>query len=150
MSLLSSGEHQEFAFFLCVCVCSIAMEKDEQVLQRLDDYFSQPEVTSYIGDFVSNAGRVFHFINHDGVIEPASSDTAEGLANYDVFKHYGEIVDSVLTQFVDSSHTEGQNDDDAVKQVLQAVQTEWKRCEGAASQYTAVESITAAIRVCCF
>ena len=37
-----------------------------------------------------------------------------------------------------------------MKQVLQAVQTEWKRCEGAASQYTAVEYITAAIEFAVF
>mmetsp|Transcript_21920 Transcript_21920/g.54269 ORF Transcript_21920/g.54269 Transcript_21920/m.54269 type:complete len:182 (-) Transcript_21920:14-559(-) len=63
----------------------------EPVLERLEDFFSSPELTSAISDFMTE---------HSGRVEFRAPGDEQPMGNYDVFRQYSEVVENLLEDFL--------------------------------------------------
>lgn len=72
-------------------VCIATDAPMEPVLARLDDFFSSPELTGAIADFMSE---------YSSKVEFRDPSDEQPLQNHDVFRRYAEVVENQLEDFL--------------------------------------------------
>ena len=63
----------------------------EPVLERLEDFFSSPELTSAISDFMTE---------HSAGVEFRAPDDEQPMGNYEVFRQYSQVGENLLEDFL--------------------------------------------------
>jgi hypothetical protein len=63
----------------------------EPILTRLEDFFSSPELTCAINDFMTE---------HSSKVEFVAPDDEQPLQNHDIFRRYSEVVENRLEDFL--------------------------------------------------
>lgn len=102
----------------------------EALLDHIEDFFSNPEVTTAVGSFLNSESKNFaHFAETD---DPAVHE------NVALFKKYGALVEGMMAQFCAKEGIE-------LLAVAKACLKELERCDGAPSPYICVSYIAAAV-----
>eukprot|EP00242_Pyramimonas_sp_CCMP2087_P016471 CAMPEP_0198199256 /NCGR_PEP_ID=MMETSP1445-20131203/2579_1 /TAXON_ID=36898 /ORGANISM="Pyramimonas sp., Strain CCMP2087" /LENGTH=131 /DNA_ID=CAMNT_0043869041 /DNA_START=177 /DNA_END=569 /DNA_ORIENTATION=+ len=94
-------------------------ELSEPVISRLEDFFSGPEFTSMLGDFMEkNAGNV----------QLVSTSEEQPLQNHDLFCRYTEAVEEQLDAFIAREGLTKEAVFDACRRVKEGGDAAWLSC----------------------
>ena len=98
------------------------------LLERLDYYFSGPQITSAVGDFLSHENENFHLF----------ADAPEAHENYLLFKRYGALIEKLLESFCHEQEV-------TFEQLSEAIIDEYKELEERATPFICVGYIAGAL-----
>mmetsp|Transcript_28815 Transcript_28815/g.81185 ORF Transcript_28815/g.81185 Transcript_28815/m.81185 type:complete len:165 (+) Transcript_28815:69-563(+) len=90
------------------------MASDEELMTRLEEFFSGPEFTSAVGDFMSDNVPQLEFV--DLTLE-------QPLKNHGIFTKYNEMVEILLADFLASQSTSAEEVYAACKRLQESGQT---------------------------
>ncbi|QDZ24497.1 ARF-like 2 binding protein BART domain-containing protein [Chloropicon primus] len=78
--------------------CSEASEQHNDLVQKLEEYFTSPEIMVEVGDYFHGCANKLHYVG----TQTGENDLEEThpLSNYDIFTSYGEMIEKFLQTFL--------------------------------------------------